>query len=33
VHNLHKLMSGDIEDFLGAVRTALKAAELTTTAA
>jgi len=33
VHNLHKLMSGDLEDFLGAVRTALKAAELTTTAA
>ena len=33
VHNLHKLMSGDLEDFLGAVRTALKAAELTTPAA
>jgi peptide chain release factor 1 len=33
VHNLHKLMSGDLEDFLGAVRTALKAAELTTTTA
>jgi peptide chain release factor 1 len=29
VHNLHKLMSGDLEGFLGAVRTALKAAELT----
>jgi len=28
VHNLHKLMSGDIEDFLGAVRTAIKAEEL-----
>jgi peptide chain release factor 1 len=31
VHNLHKLMSGDLEDFLGAVRTALKAVEFTTT--
>jgi hypothetical protein len=29
VHNLHKLMSGDIEDFLGAVRSAIKAEELT----
>ena len=28
VHNIHKLMSGDIEDFLGAVRSALKAADL-----
>jgi peptide chain release factor 1 len=28
VHNLAKLMSGDIEDFLGAVRAAIKASEL-----
>jgi len=28
VHNIHKLMSGDIEDFLGSVRSALKAADL-----
>jgi peptide chain release factor 1 len=28
VHNLAKIMAGDVDDFLGAVRTALKAAEL-----
>jgi len=28
VHNLAKIMSGDVDDFLGAVRTALKAEEL-----
>ena len=33
VHNLAKIMGGDIDDFLGAVRSALKAEELAADAA